>query len=98
MTMTTSLLRFRKPSKATGDFEAILESGSIIDLSPSRQPSAGRVSLSLEAPMASAYTIQASRDLICWQSFTNINTGQTGKTILSVPANSTQLFYRALSQ
>jgi hypothetical protein len=81
---------------AVGDFETILESGSIIDLALRRQPNTGLLSLSLDGPMALDCTIQASPDLSSWQSLTNLNTGQTGKTILTVPANSKQFFYRAL--
>ena len=83
---------------AVGDLGIILESGSIIDLMLSRKPDTGLISLALEGPMAADYTIQASRDLISWQSLTNINTGVTGSGALALPATSERLFYRALSQ
>jgi len=83
---------------AVGDFETILESGPMIDLSLTAQPTAGLMSLSLQCPMNSAYTVQQSQDLISWQDLTNINTGQPGRAALTLPANSEHVFYRARSK
>jgi hypothetical protein len=83
---------------AVGNFETILESGPIIDLVLSCQRNPGLISLSLEGPTASEYTVQQSRDLVSWQSLTNLNTGQSGKGVLTLPATSGHVFYQALSQ
>jgi hypothetical protein len=76
----------------------ILQSGDVISLTPTVDPSTASVSLALEGPTGLAYGVQSSTDLISWQTVTNITSVQPITVILhALPAGSDHRFYRAYS-
>jgi hypothetical protein len=84
---------------AVGTTGTILQSGPIINLSVTPNPSTRLLSLSLEGPGDLDYTIQTSTDLISWQDVTTIARSPSGKIVLDgLPMGSGNMFYRVLSE
>jgi hypothetical protein len=82
-----------------GWFGAILQSGAIINLSLTANTATGLLSLSVEGPTGSNYSIQSSTDMNSWSDVTKITSSLSGKIILDgLPVGPGQTFYRAYSQ